>query len=241
MHSGDGLIGMGQQYTASNYDSTNDYQTRSAELTGIADGKAGTVSGWFRLAGGDGVAQVLMSNRTVTTTGPTIVRGSTNVLAIRMSNSASVNVLVHATTRTYLAGSGWHWFGFSWNLSAGLAIGYVDDIEAPAATTLTDDTIDYTTGNWAIGALTNGNSKFNGDLSGLLFHTSFLDLSLLANRRKLITSNRRPATITGDASSVLGVQPLIWAPNGDASNNLGSGGNFTTTGALTASSSSPSI
>ncbi len=60
-----GLGGDGREYRANavQFDGSNDYLTRGAELTGIADGKAGTLSVWLNFTGGDAANQHFLSNK----------------------------------------------------------------------------------------------------------------------------------------------------------------------------------
>jgi hypothetical protein len=117
---------------------------------------------------------------------------------------------------------------------------YVDDVSNLAVTTFTDDTIDYDDNDFIVGAEnTAGTNRWNGCLSEVFFHTSYLDITVEANRRKFRTSGGKPASLGADGSTPLGVQPLLYAPSGNPGTNLGSGGNFTVTGTLDAASTSP--
>lgn len=230
-------------YTASanDYDGTNDYQLRGGDLTGIADGKAGTFSAWVRIDGGDGATRRIIANAATTPRFHATLT-STNKISILARTSADTTIFNKITTPTYLAGASWLHILSSWNLAATVSHLYISDA-APAldTDTNTDGTIDYTQGNFAIGADTAGAAKFNGCLSELFFHNTYIDLSVTANRRKFISDQGKPVNLGADGSRPLGVQPLLYAPTGDASGtgNKGSGGAFTTTGSLDACSSAP--
>ena len=68
---------------------------------------------------------------------------------------------------------------------------------------------------------------------GLLVHDTN---GTASNRLKFLTASGEPADLGADGSTPTGTQPLIYLANATATfqNNLGSGGNFTENGALTA-------
>ena len=231
---------------AADFDGTNDWMTRGADLTGIEDSKLGTVSIWFRLDGGDSAARRLFScNLTSAAAGFFINRESTNRLRIVGRTSAGTTILDMVTTPTYIAGATWYNLLASWDMAAASHL-YVNDA-APALTTntRTDGTIDYTKGNVGIGARVDGAEKFNGCLAEVFFHTTYIDLSVEANRRKFITAGLKPVDLGADGSTPLGVQPLVYQRIADGglaasfATNLGSGGDFTITGTLDVCDSSP--
>lgn len=73
-----------------------------------------------------------------------------------------------------------------------------------------------------------------------------IDFSVMANRRKFISASGKPVNLGADGSIPTGTAPAVFlrrAPSGAAAtfaNNLGTGGDFTITGSLTNSPSSPS-
>lgn len=220
------------------YDGTNDFQLRGADLTGIADGKAGTISCWLNFSGGDGVSANLFASQA--TNQFIVVKSTGGALQISGKNTSSTTILLINTVTGFNSTSGWVHFLASWDLNAGAGQIYVNDTSNLSnVQTLTNDTIDYTHTNWALGANVAGANKITACLAEFLFHTTYIDLSIIANRRKFISQFGRPVYLGANGSVPLGVQPLVYAPNGDASTNKGSGGNFTTTGALTACASAP--
>lgn len=226
---------------ARDFDGTNDFATRGADLTGIADGKAGVVSLWFRLDGGDGAQQALMANNTTGVASTFFVNRTVgNAIQILGRNAAATLILNVISSATYTTDAAWKHLLIAWDLAAGTGLIYVDDANVKSgAGTQTNDTIDYTLGNFSIGATTNGSQKLNGCLSEVFFHTSFIDISVEANRRKFRTAGGKPADLGADGSTPLGAQPLIYLPVGDPADNKGSGGNFTVTGTLDVASTSP--
>ncbi len=87
-----------------------------------------------------------------------------------------------------------------------------------------------------IGSDENANNKFHGDIAELYWTNEYIDLSSASNRLKFLTASGEPANLGADGSTPTGTQPLIYLANATATfqNNLGSGGNFTENGALTA-------
>ncbi len=228
--------------TASDYDGT-DYQTRGATLTGIADGKAGTYVGWIKPAA-DGTAMTLLAG--VTTVGGGTFRfdvdkSSTNTVQVRARNAAGTIILnVNSPNNSVLAGV-WTHVAVSWNLAVAgsLRIKINGQAVTQTETTYTDDTIDYTVLDWSHGALAGGTQKVNACLSGVGFHTTYLDFNTASVLARFI-SNGRPVNPGSDGSAAFGVQPLVYSATGNLTTNAGSGGNFTTVGTLTACATSPS-
>jgi hypothetical protein len=236
--------GSGRYLTSGrDYDGTNDYASRASALTGIADGKAGVISMCIRFDGGDGTAQTILTDAaTAAASKIFLTKNASNNIVLQGRNAAGVQILSCTSSTAYTAGAAWLKFLCAWDLAAGVSQMYVDDASVKnGAGTQTDDTIPYTsTGLFAIGAGTGGATKLNGCLSEVFFHTTYLDISVEANRRKFFNAEGRPVNLGGDGSIPLGVQPLVYLPYGDPADNKGSGGNFTVTGALDIASTSPS-
>jgi len=224
--------------TANDYDGSNDFALRGADLTGAADGKAGTVSFWVRLDGGDGSNLVIIENNSVRFRA---LRTSNDFFLIRGRNTSDSTILQIVSNTAFTASSSWIHVLCSWNLATPEAHLFINDANDEAAgATETDDTIDYTDTDWGIGAKVDGTLKFNGCISEFWFEDTFIDITVEANRRKFINSGLKPVDLGSDGSRPTGASPLIYATNGDPSTNNGTGGNFVITGALTACSTSPS-
>ena len=231
------------------FDGTNDFMARGADLTGIADGKAGTFYGYLRIDGGNGAARTLFTLRSGTLAAIGVQVGLTTGNKIRVigMNAANATILDMITTPTYLAGASWISILASWNLATGVTQLYIDDAEPALDTdTATDDTLDYTRGNVGVGGLTEGSAKQNGCQAEFFFHTTAIDLSVEANRRLFISAANKPANLGADGSTPLGVQPLVYLhlDDGEAvaefATNRGTGGDFTITGTLETADTSPS-
>ena len=228
---------------AVDFDGTNDYMTRGADLTGLADGKQGILSFWFRKDGGDGSNQYILANDLERFR---CIIQSNNKFMVDADN-VSGNKLFIETAAAHTASATWKHFLSSWDLAtAGARFIYISDAADLTVTVFTNDTIDYTDTDWSIGVNTSGSQKFNGCLAELFFHTTYLDISVEANRRKFISASGKPVDLGADGSTPLGVQPLVYQRVADGAaastfaTNLGSGGNFTITGSLDIASTSPS-
>lgn len=236
--------------TGSDYDGTNDYARRLADLTGMADGKAGIISVWIRI---DGEDQTDTENRNIlcTSNSPGLTVGfvlahqrmSFRTFNIMGITSGAENCFNFKTKTAYGVSQIWRHFLASWNCAVvGARHLYMNDVNDLVVLDFQDRTIDYTKDDWRVATSWSvaGEEKFDGCISELFFHNTYLDLSVEANRRKFIGADGRPVDLGADGSTPLGVQPLLYVPNGDPSTNAGSGGNFTITGSLTSASTSPS-
>lgn len=236
--------------SGADFDGTNDFMTTGAGLTGAADGKVGTVMLWFRLDGGDGTSMTIF--QACTTVGGAVShwrirRESTNLISIIGNNAAGTIILSISTAATYTANATWRQLLASWNLATAAAHIYVSDVSDLTSTTLTDDSIDYTVADWAIGAQANGGTKFNGCLSEVYLALEYVDLSSSTNRAKFITGvTAKPMYLGTDGSVPTGTAAIVYqrvvagAAVTTFATNKGTGGNFTITGTLDLASTSPS-
>lgn len=236
---------------AADFDGTNDFMTRGAGLTGAVDGKQGIFSAWVRLDGGDGTALTLFESVTLlggNTPRLTVDRLSLNLFRVQARNSANTVILNLLTNNTYIASATWLHVLASWDLAtAGARHLYINDVSDINVTIFTNDTIDYTVGDWGCGAVPNGTSKFNGCIAEVYFNdAAYLDLSVTANRRLFIDAAGKPVNLGTDGSTPTGSAPIVYfhLDVGEAvanfATNRGTGGNVTITGTLDTCSSSPS-
>lgn len=224
---------------AATFDGTNDYMARGADLTGIADGKTATYSFWVKFNGGDGANQALIgSNSTVANWRNGIFRRTTNLLGVSGRNAAGTSILNLSSSVTVYADGLWHHVLVSYDLAASVAYVYLDDADVTTITTLTNDTIDFTTGNLFIGADNTAAAKLNADLSAFWFDHTYLNIAQVGNRRKFIDGGRMPVYLGANGERPLGSSPLLYqkvslgGAASDFATNQGTGGNFTITGAL---------
>lgn len=239
----------GSTVGAADFDGTNDDMVRGAALTGIADGKQGTFSGWVRLDAGDGASMQMFSIRDLTAgiQALSVERASDNKFRIRARDVAGTSLLTIATNSTFQAGGSWLNVLSSWDVAtAGARHLYINNVDEIAVATFTDGTINYNQvvapNNW-IGQSGSG-SLFNGCMAEFFFHTTYIDLSIAGNRAKFI-SGGHPVSLGANGSTPLGVQPLMYqrVASGAAvttfATNLGTGGNFSITGSLDLCTTNP--
>lgn len=226
---------------AVNFDGTNDYLTRGAELTGNVNGKEGIFSGWFNLQGGDGASVRAFQNGNARFL---VARIASDLWIIQGRNAANDVILRQDSVNTYVAASGWHHILASWDLSVPAVWLYINDVDdAAAPTTLTDDDIDYTQTDHGIGADTGGGLKITADMAEYYFNFAMhLDLDVIANRRKFVTAGVKPVDLGSDGSTPTGTTPIMFFSGATAAwhTNKGGGGGFTENGALTDAATSPS-
>ena len=233
---------------AADFDGTNDYMTRGAELTGLVDGKSGILSYWVRLDGGNATRLNVLMNGIYTTCRFRSERLPNNLLDNLLVDTSGNNVVsADSSPTTYTSSTTWLHILSSWDVSVSAYTLYVNDVSVLRLNNLANRTIDYTLGNWSVGADTAGSNKMNGALAELYFAPNqYIDFSVEANRRKFITSTGKPAYIGTDGSLPTGTAPIIYLHLDDAEAvanfalNAGTGGNFTITGTLTTASTSPS-
>lgn len=139
--------------------------------------------------------------------------------------------------------------GYSTATPAVLGVSEID-----LAPQFNNDTIDYTRGNFYIGALGDGSGKLAGDLAEFYAHlnpfrTSTIDLSVSGTREYWRGGDGKPrhigdfgASTRGPDDAVTNAMPIIYlrGPAAAFATNRGKGGAFSVTGALTDASTSPS-
>lgn len=238
-----GGSGTANTYVASavTFDGTNDYLARAADLTGLADGKAGLISVWLKFAAaGDGASQMILgSNQGASTARFGLQRLAGNLFGVRGRNATGTAILARNSTTNITSASGWVHVIASWNLATPVCQIYVNNVDDQNPSgTLTNDTIDYTTGNAFVGADSGAAAKLNADVADLWFNPTYLDLSVDANRA-LFIKNGRPVNPTVPVAA-LGTPCILLSGNAAAfATNQGSGLGLTTTGALTNAATSP--
>lgn len=234
---------------AVDFDGTNDYMTRGADLTGNADGKVGLLSFWARLDAGDGSTLDIINNGTgLTQGGIRCSRNTANRFTVVGRDSAGTAKLQISSNTDSAAGATWLNVLASWDLTdTAKRHFYLNDATVLSVVTYVDATLDYTKTNFAVGAGTGGAQKLNGCLAELYFNpTVYMDLSVEANRRKFISATGKPVNLGSDGSTPTGTAPIMYQRVADGAaastfaTNLGSGGNFSITGSLDIASTSPS-
>lgn len=233
---------------SADFDGTNDYMTRAAALTGIANGKKGIFSTWVRFDGGDATLQRLISSGGFWT----VYKSAANKIFFECVGTPSGSFSATCNTTTLTADGLWHHIGLSWDMDfiAGskLCDAYIDGtlqsttkVDADAAFN-----IDYAgPTNFGVGANVVGTQKINGVLAEFYFNTVSY-LALATNLTLFRTTGGKPVNLGSTGATPTGTAPIVYqriATGGaatDFATNLGSGGNLTIAGTLDLGSSNPS-
>jgi hypothetical protein len=124
---------------------------------------------------------------------------------------------------------------------------YIDGADDTGATTNSNANSDYTHTNCSLGARIDTNNKFNGDLAEFYFNiAASLDITQESNRTLFRTASGKPVNLGTTGELPTGSAPINYfhLDKGESAANFatnrGTGGNFTITGALTTSATSPS-
>lgn len=235
---------------AVNFDGTTTYLTNASNLTGIAGGKTGSVSFWFRPGTSSNAEEDILSitfPSSVATTNRLVVyylplTGDFKVIG---RNSSGATILQIATaTHAYTSTSTYYNVLISWDLSASSTNIFINNVSDKTVTLVTNDTIDYAVSSGAFNVGHGSASNpflLNGDISELYFNLNYIDFSVSGNRAKFIDSNGYPVSLGADGSTPTGAQPILYLSQPAASfqTNEGSGGNFTVTGSITNATSTP--
>jgi len=229
------LLGAGQFRPVGATHDGNDSAARGADLTGLVDGKEGTISGWIRVNAANGVNSAVFD----TSSGRLrFFRTTANVVRILATNSAGTTLLSMLTTTTVTASSVWRHVYAYWKLDEANHRGlYLDGaLDLSGTITFTDGTIDYTAGNSWIGSLSGGStSRWSGGLAELWFHPVSLGAAGLSYFRTA-TGKARNLGLTGELP--LGFAPILYntlrpgQAAADFVTNRGTGGGYTLTGTL---------
>ncbi len=197
-------------YGGKNFNGTTTYMDTNA-LTGIADAKVGTFVVVLRFNGAAAVTERLWHS-----TGDAfyVHRDSAGTIRIVAENAAGTIIMNIASATAACAAAGTYAIQASWNLaSAGSGRVYVNDASSYVETTYTNDTIDYTVAENAIGATVAGANFFAGDIYLLWFDpTAYQDFSSEAIRRRFIDANSVPVFLgsAGQFGSATTVAPAVF-------------------------------
>lgn len=236
---------------SADFDGTNDFMARGAGLTGAADSKSGIFSLWIRTDARDGTLRGIF-NLVTTLGGGTgrfnVIHLAANTFRLFGANAAGSTILQLTSNTAYAADATWRHFLLSWDLAAAAGHLYVNDADDLAAgSTLTNDTIDYTVADSGVGALPDASAKSSDVYAELYFAPGqYLDFSVLANRRKFISSSGKPMFLGVDGALPTGTAPIVYFHLGDGeavasfATNRGPGGDYAITGTLVLGSTSPS-
>ncbi len=213
---------------ASTFDGTNDYFARGAGLTGCFDSKKWTVSFWYKHASGATSVSRTIGGGNQYRWG--IYTTNLNQMRIYATDSAQTSILsLYGNQLT--PDTNWHHAMMSADLAIATIHLYIDGVNVKAYNSLVDAEIDFTLTNHWFGAGAYASNPWYGDISEFWMAIGvYVDLSLASERRRFFGGNKAPiVTAVGLAN------PIVYIPNGAASTNAGTGGNYTATGAVDAS------
>lgn len=215
------------------FDGTNDNLSR-AGLTGASDGKTATIAMRIEFTGKNGSAQEIIHT---SNSAFQVRKNTTNKIEIAAKNAAGTGILLNVSTSAYTVASGVLDLLISFNLGTGTqAQIYVNDSDnAAAATTFTNDNVDFTVAALTVGSWVTGTNRLAAKLHFLWADiTSAIDFSTEANRRKFFDANGNLVYLGDKGQLPTGSSPAIYLSNpfDQFEKNRGTGGDFTVTGAL---------
>lgn len=211
---------------------------RGADLTGIADGKSGTVSMWCNFTAGASGNQNLWSSRTNFTIGNTLntYRGIDGKIWVSAMNSAGTTILAASTVTNVVATSGLYHIYIAWDLNVNNQVKvYVNGVnQALAITTFTNATIQYSVPNHGFGGfLYNPFTPTTPVMVGQLYVNYSTYLDPVTNISKFYNAGK-PVSLGASGEIPTGSSPIVYL-DGNATTiltNRGTGGNFAAYGTL---------
>ena len=210
------------------------YLSRDSDFVDNIDTKRGLASFWFSTAGTSEMAIY----RNALAIGFTIVITAAGVVQVQGRETAGGAINLNMTSAAGFNDNALHHCAAAWDLAAGTAQIYIDDASALSGTpTIVDTPISYTNTEHFIAAAGAGISVFDGLFGGLYLNfQATLDLSVEANRRKIIDGSLNPIDPGPNGALVTGNRPIL-AMHGDLAawqdgENKGYGGDSSLTGPL---------
>ena len=239
-----GAIIGGFSATGVTFDGTNDYLRNGTELTGLVDGKVGTVSFWMKTAPGqDGTTAIILQNGTDAADFRMRLHYIVDKVTIACADSGGVNAITIAENTVTATDNAWHHYMVAWDAAnAAPNLLYVDGAANTGTVTRSDRVIDYTRGEWGLGARHgDGALKLSADMAEFWFTTELLDISDAAVRAKF-AKNGKPVGLGSNGSKPTGSAPMIYLRGGAANwgTNYAGTGDFTVVGAFADSATKPS-
>jgi len=211
------------------FDGTNDYLSRSSDLTGNADGKTFTFSAWVYGTGG---GTIYHSGGAGFTDGISIHFEASGELNIKMDNPSGSTVfsVEHGGAMPL---NTWNHLLISCDMSStsNRHIYVSDAALGNSYLTYTNSDIDFTSTDHSVNKL----NKIKGRLAHVFLDYTYRDLSTESNRRLFIDADGKP-------SSTIPSSPILYLPMTDAAtagSNSGTGGDFTVNGVLDTAGRAP--
>lgn len=200
--------------------SSNQYLERTALMSGLSSVKSFTLSFAIKVISNTGAYQTVLK---LATAGDSLRCGvffdTDGSIFVRAFNSAGTKILdVRTATSAYTTGT-WYWCGLSVDMNAGFTNGFRwflndTDVKPGAATTFTNDTIDFTNATACrIGIdVTPSTGPLNAEISDFAFESNlFVDWSITALRRRAVSAAGELQQGDRDGRRVLGRVAMIWA------------------------------
>lgn len=206
-------------YHASGF-SGDDRLDRDGGLTGIADGNDWTISFWFKMTGGDGVAQYVFMFGDQAVTNPFyVIKNGDNSFSVIGKTAAFATIFIIPTQSTFVSsGATWHhFFASSDGTTFNMFIDGVDNKAVTAVEASGDVPFTYIPGDWSIGAAVDNAAPMQMKISEFWFDDSYI------SSPSGFRNGTRPAD---DLSGLVTPRVYFHDPAATFGNNSGSGGNF---------------
>lgn len=221
---------------AIDFDGTNDFLTRTGGLTGITDGKTFTLSFWLWAPNTPTQGQIICNT------------GSSPQRFAFYVSSNNVNMRGYDASGSILL-QGSFFYGFAINTWNHILVSfdmantdnrfiYINDVDQGGASfnAYVNGNIDFTNGDWRIGAIDASTALYKTRFSNVYFDRTYRNLSITANRRLFVTADLKPA------ADQAALNPILYLPMDDPTSpgaNAGTGGDFTLTGTVARSGRGP--
>lgn len=214
-------------YTPQVFDGTYRLE-RGGLITGLADGQAGTVAFALSMTGGDGTQQRLLTS---SNSRFSILRNSTNQIQVQLRNAANTIIGTCISLSTITVSSGRRAYVISWDLSTTTIKIYQNGVDVGSTTTATNDTIDYTDTDFAVGSLVGGGQSLLAKVDFLWFHDVWLNPGTAYNYAAFFDYKNNSVDLGFYGDKLIGLLPRVFLRQVDTSasfiTNKGSGGGFT--------------
>jgi len=212
---------------ATSFDGSNDYLSRSSDLTGNTDSKTFTFSCLVYV--GNSAATAYLYN---STGGKVVFSFTTSQLDINLKNTVGTTICLLRSTNISTGKIYGTWVNLlvSVDLAASTSHVYINDNNLTLTTeTLTNDNIDFTQSDHWIAGL-QGITSNKGRLSYLFLDYTYRDLSIESNRRLFITADLKPSMDQKSLNPIIGMSMTDYTTA--HINDFGTGGDFIQNGVL---------
>lgn len=226
---------------AVSFDGTNDFLSRTTNLTGNGDTNQFTCSFWVYKATGSTDCMVYLVNNTGQANKFEIYLGAYWQLKGRDSGGSTRLDAYTSGGETGVPADTWVNVVMSINLSdSSKRFIYVNDINITSNFTFDaySGTINTnpSTSLFRVGSASNTSGRSKGRLANFFLDYDYLDISVTANRRLFLTADNKPADDQTD------LNPIIYLPmakEATAGYNSGTGGDFTVNGIMATAQRGP--